>query len=82
MSASNSHTCALKSDGTVECWGDNNQSQTDIPLGLSDVVQISVGYGHSCALKSDGTVECWGDSYDMSFIPPNINHDVVEVTTD
>ncbi len=30
--------------------------------GLSNVVQISVGYSHAMALESDGTVWTWGDN--------------------
>ena len=67
-----SHTCALASDGTVKCWGDNLSGQigdgTTIPAywapiaiaGLTNVTQIALGGGHTCALLSDRTVKCWG----------------------
>ncbi|MCB9804466.1 hypothetical protein H6769_02290 [Candidatus Peribacteria bacterium] len=35
------HACALKSDGTVECWGDSYNGVLDIPNGLNAVKQVS-----------------------------------------
>ena len=64
---------ALKSDGTVWTWGDNNHgelgdgtlapSATPVKVtGLSGVTEISGGYEHSVVLKSDGTVWAWGEN--------------------
>jgi len=69
------HTCALISDGTVACWGDNatgslgtgNNTNSNVPVAVTGgaltgktVTQIAAGYGHTCAVLSDGTVACWG----------------------
>jgi probable HAF family extracellular repeat protein len=65
------HSMALKSDGTVWTWGDNEFGQlgngtitnSNIPVqvtGLSNVAAIAEGFYHSLALKSDGTVRTWG----------------------
>ena len=67
------HCLALKSDGTVWAWGDNEWGQLGdgtttsryIPTpinNLTGVVAISAGHYHSLALKSDGTVWAWGDN--------------------
>ena len=52
------HTCALRDDDTVACWGDNQHGQADAPSGTFNAV--SAGRYHSCALRTNGTLACWG----------------------
>ena len=62
--ASNTYTCVLFSDGTVECWGEMDISKPATPTavpGLTSATAIAVG-GRSCAVLSSGAVQCW-DSY-------------------
>src|SRR5438105_8770445 len=54
------HTLAVKRDGTVLAWGDNNFGQVNTPVGLSSIVAVSAGQYHSLALKQDGTVLAGG----------------------
>ncbi|MCX8481250.1 MAG: hypothetical protein ORN58_04945, partial [Sediminibacterium sp.] len=60
-------------------WGDNSNSQCNIPIGLSNVVQLSGGAYHSLALKLDGTVIGWGKNENgQIFIPFGLNN-VVQI---
>lgn len=66
------HTCALRPDGSVRCWGFNSYGQLGAPTaksewsamtapeGLPQVTQISAGFDHVCAVVADATVRCWG----------------------
>lgn len=79
LSGGDSHSLALKTDGTVVAWGHNGYDQSTVPGGLTDVVQLSGGGRHSLALKSNGTVVAWGDdSLGQSDVPPGLA-DVVQV---
>jgi hypothetical protein len=73
---------ALKSDGTVVAWGDNDFGQTNVPAGLANVTAIAAGYNHSLALKSDGTVAAWGSNeHGQTTVPAGLSG-VVSITTD
>ena len=70
------HTCAIKTDNTVYCWGRNNYGQLgdgtqgnennrNTPTqvsGLGTVSSVSSGSDYTCAVKSDNTVYCWGNN--------------------
>jgi hypothetical protein len=77
VSAGFYHTCAVKTDRTVVCWGDNYQGQSTVPAGLASVAQVSAGFYHTCALKTDGTVVCWGyNGYGETAVPAGLNLNV------
>jgi len=65
------HTCALLSNGSIKCWGDNsdeelgdgtsNDSPTPVLVtNIANAVAITAGVYHTCALLSDGSAKCWG----------------------
>jgi len=65
-------SCALRTNGTVACWGNNSNGllgvqSPDRPTpgtvpGLSRIVAITAGLAFACALDADGHVWCWGDN--------------------
>lgn len=64
-------TLALRRDGTVVAWGNNEFGQSSVPVGLTNVVAIAAGSEASFALLNNGTVTGWGKG---STPPPGLNH--------
>ena len=54
------HSCAVRADHTVTCWGSNDDNKTDAPSGK--FLTVSAGEHQSCAVRIDRTLTCWGDS--------------------
>ena len=67
VSAGRMHTCGIKTDGTVVCWGAGLTDTEDPHFGQSNPPaktfrQVSAGGYHTCGIKTDRTVACWGDN--------------------
>lgn len=74
VAAGGSHCIALRSDGTVRCWGAGlinlgctpsganagQVGQSLPPVGLTDVIQVAGGATHSLALLRSGEIVMWG----------------------
>src|SRR5262245_8254834 len=74
LAASGAHTCALKRNGKIVCWGDNATSQCgqdhNTPVVQPAYVQVpgvqtrvTTGSTHSCSLDENGVIWCWGQSF-------------------
>ncbi|MFN3827130.1 MAG: RCC1 domain-containing protein [Micavibrio sp.] len=72
IKAGMTHTCAIKNDDTLWCWGGNGQGATGrntttgytlVPTqvtGGGSWKNIGVGLYSSCGIKSDNSLWCWG----------------------
>ena len=58
VSAGYQHSCAIRTDNTITCWGENDDGQADAPAG--QYTAVSAGYQHSCAIRTDKIITCWG----------------------
>jgi alpha-tubulin suppressor-like RCC1 family protein len=71
ISAGSAHTCAMRADGSVFCWGWNekgqlgdNMSATSRPVrveGIAPALSLAAGRDHTCVVTQDLEVWCWGD---------------------
>ena len=67
------HSCGLRADSTVECWGLDDDGQASPPPD-GHFSAIAAGGAHTCALRADGAVECWGLDDDGQASPPPDRH--------
>jgi len=67
VATGSSHTCAVKTDGTLWCWGDTGDADTEwepAQVGsLTTWKRVAANGGHhTCGLQTDGSLWCWGRS--------------------
>ncbi|APV50551.1 hypothetical protein BWI17_13150 [Betaproteobacteria bacterium GR16-43] len=70
------HSCALNTDGLVQCWGHNGYGQVGdgtaanklVPTTVTGLAgpaaQIFAGNRRTCAVLRNGAVQCWGENTD------------------
>jgi hypothetical protein len=68
------HTCALRQDGTIWCWGSDQYGQIGVPTAIRNpypvgpvalphaATQVGCGGNHTCALLDNRDVWCWGEN--------------------
>ncbi|MEO7112126.1 MAG: hypothetical protein ABI183_16905 [Polyangiaceae bacterium] len=65
IAAGNAHSCAIKKDGSVACWGGHpGEGRTEnagarVIKGVTKAWSLALGFQESCALRLDSTVVCW-----------------------
>jgi alpha-tubulin suppressor-like RCC1 family protein len=74
IAAGPTYACAVLSNGSVRCWGDNSDGQ--LGLGNAQAVlsgtvslgagvtasAVTAGVDNACAIVTGGAVRCWGDN--------------------
>ena len=58
VSAGEHHTCGVRPDGSVACWGNDAYGKATPPKG--EFSSVSAGRHHTCGVRTDGSVACWG----------------------
>ena len=72
VDAGAAHTCAVRSDGRLFCWGrgdhgelgngagDDHAHPVEVAGGRTDWAVVSAGTFHTCARRRTGQLYCWG----------------------
>jgi len=69
------HTCAVRTSGSIVCWGKNTYGQLGdgrrldqaglvLVSGIEDAVEVRTGVDFSCTRVRNGTIRCWGNNED------------------
>ena len=67
ISPGSRHTCGLRTDNTILCWGSNSDGESTPPTGTA-ITDIAISSGYSCGLNAEGLIQCWGEDV---YGPPN-----------
>ncbi len=70
VAGGNSHSLAIRADGTLWAWGGNTYGQlgledtadrlTPVRVGGGNWVAVAAGFAHTLAIRADGTLWAWG----------------------
>lgn len=72
ISTAATHSCSLRSDGALYCWGANDHGQLGLGFSVTELhVPVRVGAASwraiataestSCGIQADGSLWCWGE---------------------
>jgi hypothetical protein len=80
IDAGDFHTCGLKADNTIFCFGSDTYGESTVPAIAAgwQYTQVSAGGYHTCAIQEctgicvlDTTVKCWGqNNQGQATVPP------------
>ena len=85
LSTGGFHTCAVRNDGRLYCWGrgadgqlgvgDDSTNFTPRRVGTDhDWTDVATGSLHTCGIRRDGTLWCWGRGDDGRLGSGNTDH--------
>ena len=77
IAAGGDHTCGIRTDGTLWCWGDNdagelglgNHTGHDRPWQITTPAaggwaSVTAGGEDTCGIRTDATLWCWGNNWE------------------
>jgi hypothetical protein len=74
------HACAIYTNGTLGCWGDNAFGQTSFGNATDRYSWVTTGTYSTCAIRlGSGTVDCWG-SFSVAAQTPGMAATVAELS--
>ena len=59
VSSGEHHTCAVRTDGQLVCFGFSPCGRCDVPTDLGPVLAVAAGAEHTCAVRTDGQLVCF-----------------------
>ncbi|MEQ1511818.1 MAG: PxKF domain-containing protein [Lysobacteraceae bacterium] len=68
IAAGEAHSCTVRGNRGVGCWGDAALGQRNVPIHRAR--SVSANGDHSCSLRGDGQTVCWGDNTHAASTPP------------
>ncbi len=91
VAAGQFHTCVIRSDNTVVCFGYNFDGELGIgntnthpgvvQAGtLNDAQAIMAGNSHTCVLRTGGNVSCWGQNFSAQSAATSVSPAVTSPT--
>ena len=76
ISARIGYTCAIRTSGAIECWGNDTvgwhiageRRPQNFTTGVLDAPSgefrtVSTGYDYACAIRESGAITCWGGDH-------------------
>lgn len=86
------HTCAIKSNQELWCWGDNSSGQVGasgnnfVPrpslVGHIKYTKLVAGSYNTCGITVQGYLRCWGDNYYQQIVENNTPYIWAPVTVE
>jgi len=68
VTAGDTFSCGLVTNGSAVCWG---ELPGDAPDAAATFIDIHAGARHLCGLQADGNLLCYGDpEYNVTIVPP------------
>jgi hypothetical protein len=70
VTAGSAHSCGLRQNGAVQCWGYQPFYYSTPPVGET-FLAVSAGAEHTIAIRTDGTLVFWGNDQNDLGMPPS-----------